>query len=400
MSHCVGDTQCDALQGKEFMKAFIAVAISVLSGAAMASDVPPGYAGVGGMTLQDIDPAIYAYHYDHGFVGEDAMGWDPALQFAWSRIAAAKVCGQQPVGQDALVARLVAQYGQDAAVHQVNGIAFHEVQMRASSAFCTATRGAEAVAVLPAFANGDFSTATTYAAAAVAGTLSVAETQQQPSAQTQGDADAVIAPSADWALQLPLHASMRVGSNGQPNGDEMLRVVRRGHTGAVVGLQIATSLFTRGVAVSAFGKGQLKGEKMEGVGNPGYQLQRDAVNARLKSYFTGHPAALPAEPFPLQVLMSDWLLVYQSLADTKSPYELRYAVTIGGERSGLLKRKASPVNLDCAPTPRTASLEEWEANDYALVKQAAQAYSEECAAKFAEQLPQWFPDREAVATSN
>ncbi len=193
---------------------------------------------------------------------------------------------------------------------------------------------------------------------------------------------------------------MRVGSNGLPNGDEMLRVVRLGHTGAVVGLQIATSLFARGIAVSSFGKGQLKGEKMEAVGNPGYQLQRDAVNARLKSYFTGHPAALPVDPFPLQVLMSDWLLVYQSLADTTSPYELRYAVTIGGERSGLLKRKASPVNLDCAPTPRTASLEEWEANDYALVKEAAQAYSEECAARFAEQLPQWFPDREAVAASN
>lgn len=80
---------------------------------------------------------------------------------------------------------------------------------------------------------------------------------------------------------------------------------------------------------------------MEALGNPGYQLQRDAVNAHLKTYFTGHPRAVPAEPFPLQVLMSDWLLVYQSLADTKSPYELRYAVTTGGERSGFLKRKAS-----------------------------------------------------------
>ncbi|MEG8142941.1 hypothetical protein G3N68_05115 [Xanthomonas hortorum pv. gardneri] len=380
------------------MKALIAVAISALSGIAMAGDVPPGYAGVGGMTLQDIDPAIYVYHYDHGFVGEDAMGWDPALQFAWSRIAAAKVCGQQPVEQEAIVTKLVAQYGQDAVVHQINGIEFHEVQMRASSAFCTAARGAEAVAVVPAFATGDFSTATAHAAAAAAGTVLVAATEEQPASQTQ--ADAVIAASADWALQLPLHASMRVGSNGLPNGDEMLRVVRRGHTGAVVGLQIATSLFARGIAVSSFGKGQLKGEKMEAVGNPGYQLQRDAVNARLKTYFSGHPAALPVDPFPLQVLMSDWLLVYQSLADTTSPYELRYAVTIGGERSGLLKRKASPVNLDCAPTPRTASLEEWEANDYALVKEAAQAYSEECAARFAEQLPQWFPDREAVAASN
>ncbi|MEG8126324.1 hypothetical protein G3N70_09050, partial [Xanthomonas hortorum pv. gardneri] len=212
------------------MKALIAVAISALSGIAMAGDVPPGYAGVGGMTLQDIDPAIYVYHYDHGFVGEDAMGWDPALQFAWSRIAAAKVCGQQPVEQEAIVTKLVAQYGQDAVVHQINGIEFHEVQMRASSAFCTAARGAEAVAVVPAFATGDFSTATAHAAAAAAGTVLVAATEEQPASQTQ--ADAVIASSADWALQLPLHASMRVGSNGLPNGDEMLRVVRRGHTGA------------------------------------------------------------------------------------------------------------------------------------------------------------------------
>ncbi|WP_031424966.1 hypothetical protein [Xanthomonas euvesicatoria] len=379
------------------MKTCIAAVLLALPGLAVAQDVPLGYAGQGGMTLQEIDPAIYAYHYDHGFVGEDAMGWDPTLQFAWSRIAAAKVCAQQSPS-DALIGKLVEQYGKDAGVHQINGIGFHEAQMRAAGTFCTAARVTEATAVVPAFAGGDFSTATAYAAAAVAGTVAVAATQAQPSLQS--DAGVAMTPSADWALQLPLHSSMRVGSNGLPNGDEMLRVVRRGHTGMVVGLQIATSLFARGVAVSAFGKDQLKGEKMEALGNPGYQLQRDAVNAHLKTYFTGHPRAVPAEPFPLQVLMSDWLLVYQSLADTKSPYELRYAVTIGGERSGFLKRKASPVSLDCAPTPRTASLEEWEANDYALVKAAAQAYSDECAAKFAEQLPQWFPDREAVATSN
>ncbi len=193
---------------------------------------------------------------------------------------------------------------------------------------------------------------------------------------------------------------MRVGSNGLPYGDEMLRVVRRGHTGAMVGLQVAASLFARGVVASSFGKDQLRGEKMEGVGNPGDQLQRDAVNARLRSYFSGHPAGLPLDPFPLQVLMSDLLLVYQSLADTASPYELRYAVTIGGERSGLLKRKASPYSLSCQPTPRTASLEEWQANNYALIKEAAQAYSDECAAKFAEQLPQWFPDRATATASN
>ncbi|MCC8619380.1 hypothetical protein [Xanthomonas vesicatoria] len=385
------------------MKTCIAAVLLALPGLAVAQDLPPGYAGQGGMTLQEIDPAIYAYHYDHGFVGEDAMGWDPALQFAWSRIAAAEVCAQQPPS-DALIAKLVEQYGKDAVLHRTNGIGFHEAQMRAASTFCTPTRNAEAVMVVPAFAGGDFSTATAYAAAAEAGTVVVAAVDGQSSAQTQGDIATVVAPSADWALLLPLHATMRVGSNGLPNGDEMLRVVRRGHTGAVVGTQVALGLLLgnqgRGVGVSIFGKGQLKGEKMEGVGNPGYQLQRDAVNAHLKTYFNGHPAALPVDPFPLQVLMSDWLLVYQSLADAKSPYELRYAVTIGGERSGLLKRKASPVSLDCTPTPRVASLEEWEANDYALVKEAAHAYSAECAAKFAEHLPQWFPDRETVAASH
>lgn len=380
------------------MKTCIATVLLALSGLAVAQDLPPGYAGEGGMTLQEIDPAIYAYHYDHGFVGEDAMGWDPALQFVWSRIAAAEVCAQQPPS-DVVIGKLVEQYGKDAVVHQTNGIGFHAAQMRAASTFCTPTRHAEAVAVVPAFAAGDFSTATAYVAAAKAGTL-VVVADGQSSSQAQADAAAVVAPSADWALLLPLHATMRVGSNGLPNGDEMLRVVRRGHTGAMVGLQVAASLFARGVVASSFGKDQLKGEKMEGVGNPGYQLQRDAVNAHLKSYFTGHPAALPVDPFPLQVLMSDWLLVYQSLADTKSPYELRYAVTIGGERSGFLKRKASPVSMDCIPTPRTASLEEWEANDYAMVKEAAQAYSDECAAKFAEQLPQWFPDRATVTASN
>ncbi|MCC4586064.1 hypothetical protein LL962_02845 [Xanthomonas sp. NCPPB 1067] len=377
------------------MKVCIAAVLFAVAGAAMAQGIPPGYAGEGGMTLQEIDPAIYAYHYDHGFVGEDAMGWDPALQFAWSRIAAAHVCAQRPVS-DAVIGKLVEQYGQSADVHQINGIGFHEAQMRAAGSFCTPTRSDEATAVLPAFTGGDFSTATAYAAAAAAGTLAVTE-QALPSPPV---GDVTIAPSADWALQLPLGAQLNLGADGLPNGDEMLRVVRRGHTGAYVGLQVAASLFARGVVASAFSKDQLKGEKIKDIGNPGYGLQRDAVNGQLKRYFTGHPGAIPVDPFPLQVVMSDWALIYQSLSDDRSPYELRYSVTIGGERTGLLKRKASRVHLACTPTPRTASLQEWEADNYALVKQAAQAYTDECAARFAERLPQWFPDTATVAASD
>lgn len=198
---------------------------------------------------------------------------------------------------------------------------------------------------------------------------------------------------------------MVVSSNGQPAGDEMLHVIRRSHTGAVitgqvVGNVMAAAIFGR-VSGFTFDKRQLKGEEIQNIGNPGYAIQRDAINAQLKRYFTSNPGAMPIDRFPLQVLMSEWRLVYQSLSDDKTPYELRYQVSIGGESSsGFFKRNVSPYSLACRPTPRTASIQEWEANDYALVKEVAQAYSDECAGKLAEQLPQWFPDRAAVAASN
>ncbi|AKN94579.1 hypothetical protein ACU10_17655 [Xanthomonas oryzae pv. oryzicola] len=382
------------------MKTCIAAVLLALPGLAVAQDVPLGYAGQGGMTLQEIDPAIYAYHYDHGFVGEDALGWDPALQFAWSRIAAAKVCAQQSPS-DALIGKLVEQYGKDAMVHRINGIGFHEAQMRAAGTFCTPARVAEATAVAPAFAAGDFSKATAYAAAAEAGTLMVAT---QPTVISGGAGSAALSLPADWALLLPLHSRTVASSNGQPAGDEVLHVIRRIHTGANIAGQVIGNVMTAAIlgraGVIKFDKSQLKGEEVQRIGNPGYLIQRDAIKTQLKLYFTAKPGAMLIDPFPLQVAMSEWRLVYQSLSNDKSPYELRYQVSIGGESSsGFFKNKASPYSLACRPTPRTASLEEWEANDYALVKEAAQAYSDECASKFAERLPQWFPDREAVATN-
>ncbi|RBF01443.1 hypothetical protein BRM94_17905 [Xanthomonas oryzae pv. oryzae] len=184
------------------MKTCIAAVLLALPGLAVAQDVPLGYAVQGGMTLQEIDPAIYAYHYDHGFVGEDALGWDPALQFAWSRIAAAKVCAQQSPS-DALIGKLVEQYGKDAVVHRINGIGFHEAQMRAAGTFCTPARVAEATAVAPAFAAGDFSKATAYAAVAEAGTLMVAT---QPTVISGGAGSAALSLPADWSLLLPIHS--------------------------------------------------------------------------------------------------------------------------------------------------------------------------------------------------
>ena len=98
-----------------------------------------GYLGHGGMTAYDIAPNVYEYHYDHGFTGEDAMGWKPELQFIWSRFGAAEVCGL-PYDSEAALAALQQKYGHDRFVHEINGVSFHAAQAKANANFCTPER--------------------------------------------------------------------------------------------------------------------------------------------------------------------------------------------------------------------------------------------------------------------
>lgn len=135
-----------------------ALAAGCLGSAPTASPVPgapPGYSGRGGMTAHRIAPAVYVFHYEHGFTGPDAMGWDPDLQFAWSRIGAAKTCGL-PVDADALVQRLIERYGHDRLMHELNGIEFHHLQSKGVPQFCTAERVAQLQGLLPKWQQGGF----------------------------------------------------------------------------------------------------------------------------------------------------------------------------------------------------------------------------------------------------
>lgn len=115
----------------------------------------PAYRGSGGMTAYDIKPEVYAYHYEHGFTGVDAMGWDPKLQFAWSRLGAAKTCGVS-FDEEAMLARLISRFGHDRLVHGMNGVDFHHLQSKRVPGFCTAQRVDELRRVVPAMAAGQF----------------------------------------------------------------------------------------------------------------------------------------------------------------------------------------------------------------------------------------------------
>lgn len=129
--------------------------LSIAVAALMAACAAPPYRGVGGMTAYDIKPEVYAYHYEHGFTGVDAMGWDPNLQFAWSRLGAAKTCGV-PFDEEAMLAQLISRFGHDRLVHGMNGVDFHHLQSKRAPGFCTALRVEELWRVVPAMAAGRF----------------------------------------------------------------------------------------------------------------------------------------------------------------------------------------------------------------------------------------------------
>lgn len=134
----------------------LALLAAVASQASLAADYG-SYRGKGGMTAYDIKPNVYEYHYDKGFTGVDAIGWDPNLQFAWSRLGAAKTCGV-PFDQSKAVAALIAKYQQDKMTHEMIGIDFHAMQTKANPAFCTAERVEELKRVVLGFQDGDFPT--------------------------------------------------------------------------------------------------------------------------------------------------------------------------------------------------------------------------------------------------
>jgi len=116
---------------------------------------PAQYSGKGGMSAYKISPEIYIYHYEKGFIGSDAMGWDPNLQLAWSRFAAAKTC-LVPYSQERAIAALIGKYGHDKLTHELIGLNFHHLQSRGVPGFCSEERVAEVKTMIPAMEAGNF----------------------------------------------------------------------------------------------------------------------------------------------------------------------------------------------------------------------------------------------------
>ena len=141
---------------RAFRTAFALASLRLAASRAVANPDYGSCKGRGGMAAYDIKQNDYAYHYDKGFTGSDAGGWDPRLQFVWSRMGAAQSCG---LGFDEAAAfmQLETKNPHGETTYRSVGVGFHAAQIRANaSVFCTAYRLAELRALLPAFERGEF----------------------------------------------------------------------------------------------------------------------------------------------------------------------------------------------------------------------------------------------------
>lgn len=359
------------------------------------------YAGKGGMKAHKIESHVYEYHYDHGFSDEDAMGWDPDLQFAWSRLAAAKACNIEHGPQAAVIDHLIQSFGQSESVHEIVGIGFHLAQIQFNPSFCTSKRKAEIVHLMPEYDRGSFPVSpqgfdsrTEEAGAADVVSDAASSTEEISSvevAEVHADPGSSV-PPVSTALLLPFSYRTGNGENGRESGDGVLRVVRRAHAGRAAGLQVLSSALLGGVSGVGFGKSQLHGEKINSIPNPGQDVLQTALRSKLDEYFSLYPEKLPSSPLPLNVSGHDWVLMYQELTNSDTSYELRYSAYVSGpsKKTGFLRFEPSPVALECRPTPKVASLEEWELDDYAAVRVAASEYAAQCSEDFERRLATWF----------
>lgn len=179
-----------------------------------------------------------------------------------------------------------------------------------------------------------------------------------------------------------------------------LRVVRRSHTAKATSLKVMQGIFGAmggGVGVQTFKKEDLLGEPNEAIVDPGLGTLPGVLEARLRDYAAAHPQDVP--PAAFKVKAENWLLVYKSLSDANTPYELHFSVRMEARPADVAGVRQAVVSQRCAPAVIELPIGAWEADDYAEVKRRAMELSEQCAAEFAQGFPTLFEKVEAMAVT-
>lgn len=134
------------------------------------------------------------------------------------------------------------------------------------------------------------------------------------------------------------------------------------------------------------------GRVVGGPPSPAIAVMPAMAGALVADHFQDFPDALPAEGSTLHFMAREWALI--QLGDTPE-YRLDHL-------SFVEQRRADGTFVDavsCSDGDRSATLDQWQANDYAMVRQASQVIAEACVGRLATRMPAFYPSalaREAL----
>ncbi|WP_445514911.1 hypothetical protein [Stenotrophomonas sp. 3(2025)] len=190
---------------------------------------------------------------------------------------------------------------------------------------------------------------------------------------------------APWTDRVQIQSGPAGALKRMHAPDVALRIVTPDDSEALTPKGLA--LLFSGNEPDYFQRNNLPGSIIEGQASPAITLMPNVAKALVGGYFRYAPDALPAQTSILRFSADTWALVHQGNTRKDPLYRLNHSSTIEQRRAdGTLAEIIS-----CNDSDNRATLEAWQADDYARLKAAAQMITMKCIEKLVKRIPAMYP---------
>lgn len=190
---------------------------------------------------------------------------------------------------------------------------------------------------------------------------------------------------APWTDRVQIQSGPAGALKRMHAPDVALRIVTPDDSEALTPKGLA--LLFSGNEPDYFQRNNLPGSIIEGQASPAITLMPNVAKALVGGYFRYAPDALPAQTSTLRFSADTWALVHQGNTRKDPLYRLNHSSTIQQRRAdGSLAEIIS-----CNDSDNRATLEAWQADDYARLKGAAQMITMKCIEKLVKRIPAMYP---------
>lgn len=190
---------------------------------------------------------------------------------------------------------------------------------------------------------------------------------------------------ATWTERIQIQSGPKTGLPGSRTADVALRIVTPDDSESLTPKGLA--LIFSGNEPDYYRRNNLPGSRIEAQASPALTLMPAVATTLVGGYFRFAPDALPNQASTLRFSAETWALVHQGNTRKDPLYRLNHESTIEQRRAdGSLVE-----SISCSDSDSRATLEAWQANDYARLKDAAQIITMNCIDKLIKRIPAMYP---------